>query len=128
MEWMVTQEGLLAREVAALDAILTEKLEMAALLNTVSTEVSAAWVTRPEASASGGDPMAEEDMPQEAQAKRSPRPSCSSHQPAVGDRARQAAAANSRGQLVFKDELVHAKALSESYFLNLDLSILEVRL
>ncbi|MEW5315921.1 MAG: hypothetical protein WDW38_007318 [Sanguina aurantia] len=127
MEWVVTQEGLLAREVAALDRILTEKLEMAALLNTVSADASAAWVARPEAAAVGGPTAAEEDTPQEAQEGRPPRPPGLTPQPAVGDRARQGAAASSRGQLVFEDELVHAKALSESYFLNLDLSILEVR-
>lgn len=128
LEWMVTQEGLLAREVAVLDQMLTDKLEMAALLNTVGTDVSAGWVTKPQVP----DDFSRDTALQESQG-----PSSKAHQaddpgphrnPAGSRRGQRVQAKDVQAeQLVFNDKLIDAKALSESFFLNLDLSILEVR-
>lgn len=118
-----------------LDQMLTEKLEMAALLNTVGTDVSDAWLTRPEAP--HDDLRADEQQVTQGVFRRAaqgdfpahPESSNPQSNPAVNSRGHHMQAQGVQAkQLVFEDELIHAKALSESYLLNLDLSILEVGL
>ncbi len=46
-EWSVTQEGTLMREVAALEQILAEKVELLAMLNPMPTSVTAAFMRPP---------------------------------------------------------------------------------
>ncbi|GLC57723.1 hypothetical protein PLESTB_001257700 [Pleodorina starrii] len=118
-QWSLTNEGMLVREVATLERILDEKIELLAQLNPLPTSASSAFVRGPAALAGS----ARQDAPA-AVAATSPAAA-----DAVGDEIALSHGAGSaaipslaRPSPVRKT----AKALAESYNVNLELSVLEI--
>jgi hypothetical protein len=156
VEWQFTREGLLQREVELLDRMLAEKVELLARLRPVGAGQAASWVkigpvgTKPTKEEASSDPGGT-DNARMAMGPYTPAPGPAPHtsherlhphvQHGHGHEGHTTAAGGGHGPgghgVHTSDELLldgsdlplqNAQQISESYFINLDVHVLEVGL